>query len=511
MPIDRVSPNGGEPLPLPTHLIPPDPVAVAMSDAGYIRDDLDGLFTAFIAPEYACRRAEYMDCLRLIDSEATGRVLLDRLTQIGEQQGAYPVLGPVEAQSDATALDWESLARSTQPRVHRRDGQCVWDPLGLPLDRANPNYASQYRKVETYLIALCQQLAGEGADRAIGAGQHLPEVPPRQGIVSQPPPGYVPIKPAPVLDRNALPGEPALGVIIELSEAAGPRDGAIATRRRQALPLWEGKTTLMKLGGKSKLRIRVSTPLARQLKKQMTPALRDTLAPIRGSLYGFLLLESLATCAKQGQTLIMAEGNGRSGVTMTEKGDVVWLFDQLDLTRRCTRRGLYGAQQAAYTAFSDLTAVRDIFGRRIGFEEEWIERYWISEHAGMNGFYGEIKSKREPHHYPDETGPEGSSFGVIKTYDANAVHCASLMATAAARERVAAPGTASRASAFLAGVLRHAAAALRSVSEGLAPAAPPSDSPGARQAYEALVGGTSSDAAASRAIPNAYLRVDPGR
>lgn len=526
MPINQLSPNGGEPLFPSATVVPADPVAAAMRDAGYVRDDLDGLFTAFIAPEYGCRRAEYMDRLRLIYSETTGRVLLDRLARIGEQQGAYPVLGPIEAQAEDAALDWESLVCPTKPRIHQRDGQCAWDPLGVPLDRAHPDYASQYRKVESYLIALCQQLAGEGADHPIGAGQHLPEVPPEQGIISQPPSGYVPIKLAPVLDRNAMPGESRLGVIIELSDAAphpgasesadvvpmtGPRDGTIATRRQQALPLWEGKTTLMKLDGKHKLRIRVSKPLERQLKKQPTSPLCATLAPIRGSLYGFFLLQSLATCAKQGQTLIIAEGNGRSGLTMTGKGELVWLFDQRDLARRCTRQGLYGAQQAAYTAFSDLTAARDIFGRRIGFDEDWIQRSWINEQTGMNGFYGEIKSKREPNHYPDEAGSEGSSFGVMKTYDADAVYGASLIARERARDRVAAQGGASRASVFLAGVLRRAAAALRSVSEDLAPVASPSDSPTARRAYDALVGGAPSDAAPSRAVPNTYLRVNPGR
>ncbi|CAM4065374.1 hypothetical protein [Bordetella bronchialis] len=476
---------------------------------GYVMDDLDGICTVLVAKDYMPFRYQFMERIRLIDKEPSGRVLFNRLAEIGTRLGVFPVLDlivpPCDAASGAPPADWDALVRQARPTVHMENGRCVWDPLLQPLEPGSPHYASQYRQVESYLIALCQQLAADHTENsATGFRDVLPDpsVPPEP---SAPPPGYVPLRFAPVLDMRVAAADASPAASPGMPGAARPAfAGDRGPETRNALPLWEGRTTSLTVPGRTKLRVRVSKQLAERMNE-----VRETLRTLGGTLYGYLLFQALASCAKQGETLIVAEGNGKSGLTTTQDGALVWLFDRADLSRRCARHGMYERHRFLYTAFFDLTAAQDVFGRRLGHTEAWMEDNWISGRSAMDGIYNEIKSDREPAHYPSDAGPSSAErSGVRQTYDADAVYQASVMRRRdAQRRRAGTRGGAMEGSSFLRGALRRVGELIRTVPSRLGLTDSSTSASGAAaSAYGDLL-----PAMRAPAIPNEYQRVNPGR
>ncbi|WP_427184630.1 hypothetical protein ACL598_02995 [Bordetella bronchialis] len=491
----------------------PIPLVTSSSTAGpehdgYVMDDLDGICTALVAKDYMPFRNQFMERIRLIDKEPSGRVLFNRLAEIGTRLGVFPVLDLIvrlcDAAGGAPPSDWDALVRQAKPLVHMENGRCVWDPLSQPLEPHSPHYASQYRQVESYLIALCQQLAPDHTENpATGFRQVLadPSVP--HGP-SAPPPGYVALRFAPVLDMRGAAADAWPAASPAMPGAARPAyAGNSGLETRNALPLWEGRTTSLTVPGKTKLRVRVSKQLAEQMND-----VRETLRTLGGTLHGYLLFQALASCAKRGETLIVAEGNGQSGLTTTRDGALVWLFDRADLSRRCARHGMYERHRFLYTAFFDLTAAQDVLGRRLGHTAEWMEGNWISGRSAMDGIYSEMKSDREPAHYPSDAGPSSvERSGVRQTYDADVVYQASVMRRRdAQRGRAGTPGGTVGDASFMRGALRRVRELIRTVPSrlGLTDNVPASGA--TASAYSDLL-----PAMRARAISNEYQRVNPGR
>ncbi|AOB32803.1 hypothetical protein AKI39_21775 [Bordetella sp. H567] len=362
----------------------PAAAASALSTAGYIEDNLDGLFTAFIRPDYAQHRAQYMERLRLIYSEGTGRALIERLRLIGEENRIYPILDsvspPAADAGEGLPASQGSQARHVHPAIQIDNGRVIWDPLRLPLDPRSPDYASQYMQVESCLLELRRHLERGGA---IAGGADTAHT--ASGSTD----GYgVPADPAATAALAPADVSASASISAESVAPKPERPAGLNAARPYHLPIWKGKTRLQDPCGN--LRIHVSKGLAPH-----NDELRAILGKIFRTAPGQTLFTELGMCARRGAALIVAEGNGRSGLTTTKNGDVVWMFDRQDLARRCIQQGIATPDQAVYSAFVDLIAACDALGSKLRPDSRWIPSVWQDRRTIVDQFYQCIKAPSE--------------------------------------------------------------------------------------------------------------------
>lgn len=354
-------------------LVMPAAQPVAINRDGYIEDNLDGLFTTLVSPEYARHRGEYMERLRLIYAEDSGRLLFDRLTALGDRHRVYPVLDfvlPPDTDAGSAEAAPASPPRPASPAVRLDNGRCLWDPLCLPLDPRSTDYPTQYRKVEDGLIELCHQLMAINSQHVFASDAARTAPPPPAG------------------SGSTIPVDPV--------SASNGRRQALNAARPYHLPVWKGETTSVRL--RDDLSIRVSKELGLRQDEVL-----NVLREIGRHMAGRLVLDDLAVCARKGGTLIVAEGKGKSGLTTTRKGEVVWLFDEGDLSRRCIQRGLSESGKPLYSAFVDLIAARDTLGKKLGLDSYWIARNWLSRRVASEEFCHSIQGS---HAIEGQSSPE---------------------------------------------------------------------------------------------------------
>lgn len=333
-------------------------------------EDLDGMCRAYVAQCYRARLGDILARLRMIASTGTGQILLADIRELGRLHGIHPTFGPSAPMPDVVMggqLDgWHGdgqdsgLHHSAGP--HRlADGQILLDPLLRPVTPCAPEYPQQLAWLAWDLVNLRNMLA-----------EHV--LPPATPVLSQD------VLPSFIAELNA-----------GCSSAAwrGSADVAAPARLQvpaeRASPAWSGPGAVYALEG----------GLPVWIADASKPVLDDVMAvmrAVRQSASGQCLLNELRLYEKGGATMMVAAGQGQSGVSEAVDGTPLWLFDGAELGRRCTAPDLSGNQARAYTAFWDLLALRNMLARKLGL----LEAGW-TEQSLQARFYDEIKAQR-----PDE-------------------------------------------------------------------------------------------------------------